>query len=371
MTKYKLKFRTVPLGSWVQPVIVFFAMACIVTVNSFSIGRLMNSISNYQDQEQASSSSKVKSLSGSTGEVVKKSGEFSNRALWVHKGKFVFPAGTTIVLTPQITIPAFRKRPFNKGLQSDIQLSLPLYLTLDKMGFTNDMHPFPFDMPPFWPFGPMRRPIDSDSYPNMNTSTTARPDNTSSSTTHKPNPMMMMQGQGQWAFSEANGGEDYKVKGGSDSKIYYTYLPLRNRPISGSGGGNNYNFKKGGRDQIRNKRSIMALPPAESLHGGDRALIFPKIEEMLGNVGFEGRGCMLRVICEVHEFPLQEGYGLFGDLIAWFFTISQSVYAESHMPQYLKAEEAGRGGNCEEYKKVCSKSLFKWGMEKRVDHNEL
>ncbi|ODM90905.1 Beta-defensin 18 [Orchesella cincta] len=80
---------------------------------------------------------------------------------------------------------------------------------------------------------------------------------------------------------------------------------------------------------------------------------------------------MLRAICEIHEFPLQEGYGMFGDLISWFFSVSLSPYAESHMPEYLKAEMDGRDGNCNEYKNVCSKSLFKWEMERKPYHNEL
>ncbi|ODM94573.1 hypothetical protein Ocin01_12108, partial [Orchesella cincta] len=155
------------------------------------------------------------------------------------------------------------------------------------------MHPYPFDIPPFWPFGPMRRPIGDK-------------------TTPKPDPMkmmMMMHMHGppmvaQSAPSKMKD-EDYKhFKGAGDGTTGFKNVPIYKR--AGSGG----HVRK------RNPRSIMALPPPESLHGGDRAMLLPKIEEMLGNVGFEGRGCMLRAICEIHEFPLQEGYGMFGDLIS-------------------------------------------------------
>jgi len=38
------------------------------------------------------------------------------------------------------------------------------------------------------------------------------------------------------------------------------------------------------------------------------------------------------------------------------------------MPEYLKAEMAGRKGSCETYQKKCSKSIFKW--EEKIDGYE-
>ncbi|ODM90904.1 hypothetical protein Ocin01_15779 [Orchesella cincta] len=387
MTRYKRNFKTASFGFGVVAVIPFM-MVCVVTVTSFDVRRLLvNSISGDQ--------SVVKMLSGTNkeaGKLFNQTAEFASRALWVHKGKFVFPAGTTIVLTPLITIPAFRRKPFNGGLNSDIQLSFPMYVTLDKMGFTHNMHPLPFDRPPYWPFGVLRRPIESENYPNENDNmtTTDRPGPPMITTPRRSTtPASAFDPDGALSPSEIEGvmlppetgdvlppppdiggmqppdgpggGDFFKgfKSGGTGTKVF-TYFPLRKRPGIG-------------RVKSRSRRSIMSLPPPESLHGSDRALILPKIEEMLGNVGFEGRGCMLRAICEIHEFPLQEGYGLFGDLISWFFSVSLSPYAKSHMPEYLKAEEAGRDGNCNEYKKVCAKSLFKWEMERKHDHdhNEL
>lgn len=64
--------------------------------------------------------------------------------------------------------------------------------------------------------------------------------------------------------------------------------------------------------------------------------------------------------------------------LVFFFwcSISQSPYAESHMPEYLKAEEAGKIGDCSAYKQVCAKSIFKYSIEKHqpdsdVDTNEV
>jgi hypothetical protein len=67
------------------------------------------------------------------------------------------------------------------------------------------------------------------------------------------------------------------------------------------------------------KRSILSLPPPESIHGGERAIIMPSIENLMSNLGFEGRACLLRAVCEIHEFPLHHGYGLFGEMLTLFF----------------------------------------------------
>ena len=43
------------------------------------------------------------------------------------------------------------------------------------------------------------------------------------------------------------------------------------------------------------------------------------------------------------------------------FSVSRSTYADSHMPEYLKAENEGRlKGDCSNYYANCTKSIFKW-----------
>lgn len=87
-------------------------------------------------------------------------------------------------------------------------------------------------------------------------------------------------------------------------------------------------FKRSGSEQQQQKvsgghrrprRAVMSLPPPDELPGGERAVLLPGVESMLANFGFQGRGCMLRAICEIHEFPIQEGYGLLGEMITLFF----------------------------------------------------
>lgn len=35
------------------------------------------------------------------------------------------------------------------------------------------------------------------------------------------------------------------------------------------------------------------------------------------------------------------------------------------MPEYLKAEEAGKSGDCSPYYKDCKKSIFEWELENK------
>ena len=91
----------------------------------------------------------------------------------------------------------------------------------------------------------------------------------------------------------------------------------------------------------RRKRSIPE-PKVEphTIHGGERAFLyqvfhwhyenyanesypfsqcFQYVEDYLFTFGMDGKGCLLRAICEMHESPLL-GYGLVGELLEVFLT---------------------------------------------------
>jgi len=109
----------------------------------------------------------------------------------------------------------------------------------------------------------------------------------------------------------------------------------------------------------KKKRSIAdpKLEP-ESIHGGERAFLYQYVEDFLFTFGMDGKGCLLRAICEMHESPLL-GYGLVGELINIFLTPSRSSY-QSRMAEYINAEETGKKeGDCFKFERDCSKSLFK------------
>lgn len=107
---------------------------------------------------------------------------------------------------------------------------------------------------------------------------------------------------------------------------------------------------------IRKKRAAVFNT---TVHKAERTTLFPNIEEVLSGAGMQGKECLLRTICEVHEAPLNH-YGLMGELLTMFFSVSRSVYAESHLLEYLQAEAAGKSGNCSQYFKNCKNTLFSW-----------
>jgi len=91
--------------------------------------------------------------------------------------------------------------------------------------------------------------------------------------------------------------------------------------------------------------------------GGERVLLYQAVEDLLFKFGYEGKACLLRAICEMHESPLI-GYGFFGEVLELFLTPSFSPYAVT-MADYISAEKAGHTeGECWRYYKDCSQSFF-------------
>lgn len=54
-------------------------------------------------------------------------------------------------------------------------------------------------------------------------------------------------------------------------------------------------------------------------HGGERAILYGVVEDMIATFGFNGKACMLRAICEMHSKAVHQ-YGLFGEMAKLFFT---------------------------------------------------
>lgn len=64
------------------------------------------------------------------------------------------------------------------------------------------------------------------------------------------------------------------------------------------------------------------VPPPQHLHafhGGERALLYPAVEQLLENFGMDGRACLLRAICEVHALPLHN-FGVIGEMLKLFLS---------------------------------------------------
>ncbi|KAL1501534.1 hypothetical protein ABEB36_006838 [Hypothenemus hampei] len=114
-------------------------------------------------------------------------------------------------------------------------------------------------------------------------------------------------------------------------------------------------------NRVRDKRFAFDDENNGHLHGGERALLYLAVEELLDNFGLDGKACLLRAICEVHAHSLN-GFGLLGEILKLFFTASKSPFAYL-MIDYVQAENAGKGvdggpAECWPYMKDCPKSLF-------------
>ena len=66
------------------------------------------------------------------------------------------------------------------------------------------------------------------------------------------------------------------------------------------------------------KLSVLSLPPPGTIKGGERAVLIPRAESMLKSFGMDGRACLLRAVCEVHETPLDH-YGFLGEILKLLF----------------------------------------------------
>jgi len=113
-------------------------------------------------------------------------------------------------------------------------------------------------------------------------------------------------------------------------------------------------------DGRRSTRSIPTLPkPIHSyFQGGERALLFTVVEDLLTNFGMDGKACLLRAICEVHGHKSIHKFGFIGEFLQLFLTASRSTYADL-MKDYVTAETVGKHSKeCYPYFKECPKSLF-------------
>ncbi|CAH1125780.1 unnamed protein product [Ceutorhynchus assimilis] len=158
---------------------------------------------------------------------------------------------------------------------------------------------------------------------------------------------------------------DFDKLGLTDNENPYGVLPpLLARSMGRAAGGFLADYIGSILDKRRGKRSIADIPaPSKTGHlqGGERALLYLAVEELLENFGMDGRACLLRAICEVHAHPMK-GFGLLGEMLKLFFSASKSPFAHL-MKEYVEAENAGAGveggpAECWPYMKDCPKSIF-------------
>ncbi|KAG5891418.1 hypothetical protein JTB14_031484 [Gonioctena quinquepunctata] len=208
------------------------------------------------------------------------------RLLWVTQdGRLALPPGTTLVISPSLSLPFVRYPP--EGFFSNLTVSLPFTIDFNKLGLTDNENP------------------------------------------------------------------------------YGVLPPLLARSMGRAAGGILADYIGDMLERRRSKRSTKdgspSQPHANAFHGGERALLYIMVEELLENFGMDGRACLLRAICEVHAHPLGN-FGFLGEILRLFLSASKSPYAEM-LNEYVEAENAGSGklggpSECWPYMKDCPKSLF-------------
>ncbi|XP_050071155.1 uncharacterized protein LOC126559089 [Anopheles maculipalpis] len=86
-----------------------------------------------------------------------------------------------------------------------------------------------------------------------------------------------------------------------------------------------------------------------------RKQVYRMIELNLTRYGYDGKKCILRMICELAGQPVHDANGIIGDLLQLVFTPSGSRY-EQLPSEFYVAEQKGRQEKCAKYEKYCPKS---------------
>uniref|UniRef100_A0A4Y0BPN4 Uncharacterized protein n=1 Tax=Anopheles funestus TaxID=62324 RepID=A0A4Y0BPN4_ANOFN len=91
--------------------------------------------------------------------------------------------------------------------------------------------------------------------------------------------------------------------------------------------------------------------------GFSRTYFYDQLEERMDLYGFNGTGCMERLICEVSELPLHEHNGVLGDVLSVIFRPSTSR-REALPNAYYEAESKGPLEGCQRYRAYCRTDLL-------------
>ncbi|KAL9707967.1 hypothetical protein quinque_011485 [Culex quinquefasciatus] len=88
-----------------------------------------------------------------------------------------------------------------------------------------------------------------------------------------------------------------------------------------------------------------------------RKKVYRAIESQFIKNGFNGKKCLLRLICEASEIPVHEHNGILGDL--FHIVLSPSTSKDENLPpEFYKAERFGVQGHCHKYRKHCQENVF-------------
>ncbi|XP_049537082.1 uncharacterized protein LOC125951967 [Anopheles darlingi] len=96
---------------------------------------------------------------------------------------------------------------------------------------------------------------------------------------------------------------------------------------------------------------------ARNVRGFTRSYFYGQLLERMELYGLNGTGCMLRIICEIRETPVEEHNGVFGDVLGVILSPSSSM--DEDLPvMYYEAESNGANEGCEAYRDFCATDLL-------------
>ncbi|XP_059620734.1 uncharacterized protein LOC132264516 [Phlebotomus argentipes] len=236
------------------------------------------------------------------------------RLIWITEdGRLALPPGTSLTISPTLALPLIRHPP--PGFFSNITISLPLTIDFDKLGLTDNENPLGV-------------------LPNV--------------------------------FARSMG----RATGMILSNYISSYMKGRKRREAAAT--ESSPFKVSMMDAEAEDDFPPELPEKHKFifHGGERALLYVALEDLLGTFGLDGKACILRAICEVHSRKLHN-FGLFGEIVKLFLTASKSPF--SHLlDEYVTAQRVGEGvlgpGECFPYYKKCPKSIFRSSIDHKYQN---
>uniref|UniRef100_A0A1B0GPY3 Uncharacterized protein n=1 Tax=Phlebotomus papatasi TaxID=29031 RepID=A0A1B0GPY3_PHLPP len=189
------------------------------------------------------------------------------RVIWItDDGRLALPPGTSLTISPTIAMPLIRYPP--PGFFSNITVSLPLTIDFDRLGLTDNENPLGV-------------------LPNI--------------------------------FARSMG----RATGMLLSNYISSYMKGRKKRQTDATDDKSspFRIKMTKTEDGQDEESPPVLPERHkfAFHGGERALLYVAVEDLLSTFGMDGKACMLRAICEVHSRKLHH-FGLFGEVLKLFLT---------------------------------------------------
>ncbi|EDW19023.1 uncharacterized protein LOC6582862 [Drosophila mojavensis] len=150
-----------------------------------------------------------------------------------------------------------------------------------------------------------------------------------------------------------------------------TALPINQVPTLGSVGARRHrpmleNFLAGVDDLGKSTKKLFSR--TNKVLSSYRWTVYKGLEGLAKRLGYQGRICVLKSICEVAEEPFHFSNGLLAELLHILLTPSASVdkLSEHADNEYYYAEKVGQSGaGCDRVFKECQRSLLQHFSELR------